>query len=196
MPVSTYSLVLFVHILAAIVLVGSTLFSSVVRRTVLVAGSAAEVRAWLGFGRRAAAANPFAALALLGSGIYLGRVGFWTQGFFVVAAGAWLVNSLLAALVVKRTAAAIAIGASRSLDGTVPPDVERRRRSLAWETAERVMQANDLAVLYLMVEKPALPASLALLLAANLVAFGVGLVRRPRPATATVAAAQSSAIRA
>jgi len=172
MTVSTDSLVLFAHILAAMVLVGSSLFAPLVLRAVRSAGSVAELRGWLDLGRRSSSGNPLAAMVLLGTGIWLGRIGWWTQAWFWVAVGSWLVNSTLAAAVVRRAATAVAIAAGRAGDGPVGAEVDRLRRSRAWILAEAMIGANDVAMLYVMIDKPALGPSLAILALANLVVLG------------------------
>jgi hypothetical protein len=45
--------------------------------------------------RRRSRANPAAAFILLGTGVYLGSAGWWTQAWFHVSLAAWLANSLL-----------------------------------------------------------------------------------------------------
>jgi uncharacterized membrane protein len=181
MALSMGSLILFAHILAAMVLVGSSLFAPLVRRGMKAAVSAADLAGWLDLGRRAAALNPPASLALLGTGIYLGLDGWWTQAWFWVAVGAWLVNASLATLVVRRAAAALGIANSRPGDGAVSADADRLRRSRAWDLAAGIMTANDIALLYVMVDKPTLVQSIAVLTLANLAALGAGLVRERSP---------------
>jgi uncharacterized membrane protein len=174
---SAYSLVLFAHILSAMVLVGSSLFAPLVRRAIQAAGTQAELKQWLALGRRAALANPAASLVLLGTGIQLGRAGWWTQSWFWVAVSAWLVNSVLAVRVVKQTARAVAIAASRAGEGVVGVEIDRRRRSRAWELAERAIAASDVAVLFLMIDKPGLLPSIVVLALVHAAFVGASVVR-------------------
>jgi len=180
MPVSSYTLILFIHVLAATVLIGSSLFTPLLRRAGQTAVSVAELRRSLELGRRAARGNPLAAFTLLATGIYLGKDAWWAEAWFWVAIGAWLVNSALAAGVVQRTAQTLAIAASRAGDGPVGPEIDRLRRSRSWEHAEAVMRANDIALLYVMLDKPGLLGSLSVLVLASLASLTATLLRERR----------------
>jgi len=152
---SLYSLVLLAHVTTATVLIGHALLAPLIRRATLSADSLASLRTWLDFGERAAKANPVAAMILLTSGVYLGSVGWWTQPWFYVAAAAWLANSLLATLVIRKTA--MRIGRAAGLrDGAIDPDVDRLRQSPGWHAAETILASNDLAMIYVMFLKPGL----------------------------------------
>ena len=174
---SSYSLIVFAHVASAMTLVGHSLGSPLVHAMIRDARSLPALRAWLDFARQSARWNPAAALVLLGSGVYLGSAGWWSQAWFHVAVAAWVVNLLLAALVVKRSAAALGMAAARAGDGPVPDDVDRLRRLPGWAAAARTMLANDLAILYVMIGKPSLVESLAVMAMANAVLLGLSLVR-------------------
>lgn len=158
--VSLATAILLAHVVAGVLLVGSSIFSSFIRRALVTAPSVESLLMWLDFGRRATAANLPIALVLLASGIYLGSTGWWSQGWFYVAAGAWVVNATLAGLVLKRSAVALAKAAARVGRGPVGPDLEALRRSRAWELAEQTMRANDIGMLYVMYMKPSVLESL------------------------------------
>ncbi len=170
--VSLGTAVLLAHVVAGVLLIGSSIFSSSIHRAIVTAPSVESLLVWLDFGRRATAANPFIALVLLASGIYLGSAGWWSEGWFYVAAGSWLVNSLLAGLVLKRSAVALAKAAARIGRGPVGPDLEALRRSRAWELAEHTMRASDIGMLYIMYMKPSVLESL--LVIGALFAAGLG----------------------
>jgi hypothetical protein len=169
--VSLDTAILLAHVLAGVLLVGSSIFSTFIRRAIVTAPSVESLLLWLDFGRRATAANPLIALVLLASGLYLGSTGWWSQGWFYVAAGSWVVNAALAGLVLKPSAMALAQAAARVGHGPIRPDLDARRRSRAWELAAQTMRATDLGMLYVMYMKPSVLESLLVIgavFAANL----------------------------
>lgn len=186
--VDVYSLVLLVHVTAAIALVSSGLFAPLVRRALLAAESMNAVRLWLDFGRRAARANPAASLAVLATGLYLGSAGWWTQPWFFVAGATWLANALVATLVVKRAAGATAEAAARTTGDAVTAEVDTLRRSRAWAAGLDVLLASDLALLYLMFNKPGLVESLIVVDGAVGMAFALRALLGSRSAEAVPAA--------
>jgi uncharacterized membrane protein len=185
--VSFYALVLFIHVASAIVLIGSSLFAPLARRLMQSASSRAELLTALDLGRRAGRFNPPSAMVLLASGLYLGSLGWWTQGWFIVAVLAWIANAMLASLVIHRAAGALAGEASKGGEA-LTGRVEALRYSRAWTIAARVMFANDVAMLYLMMMKPALLETLLLLGAANAVLVIPVLLRQDAPRPAGVSA--------
>jgi len=158
--VDVHSLVLLVHVAAAVALVSSGLFAPLVRRALLAAESMDAVRLWLDFGRRAAKANPATSLAVLATGIYLGSAGWWSQPWFFVAGATWLANALVATLVVKRAAGRTAAAAARTQGDAVTAEVDALRRSRAWTAGLDILLASDFSLLYLMFNKPGLIESL------------------------------------
>lgn len=175
---SAYSLAILLHLAAAMTLVGGSVFSLHLRRAILEAPSVGALRTWLGFARRSSAANPAAALVLLGTGLYLGSYGWWESAWFYVALGAWLANSLLAARVLKPAGMAMgAAVAGAADDAPVDGPVDALRRSAGWRVAGAAMLGSDVAMLVLMVEKPSLVESLAVTLGAMAVGIGLTLMR-------------------
>lgn len=181
---SAYSLAIVMHLAAATVLVGGSISSLHVRRAMREASSVGDLRRWLVFARQSSAANPVAALVLLGTGIYLGSRGWWAFGWFYVALAAWLGNSLLATLVLKPAGMSLAAAMAGAPDTTAIDDrVDALRRSIRWRVAGATMLASDAAMLLLMVTKPSLTGSLALAMGAVAIGIGVTLfgARRSRP---------------
>jgi hypothetical protein len=80
--ISIYSTVLIVHVFAAVVLIGSALHAPLARGLVRTAATLDDLRRALDFSRRATRWNPVAAVALLGSGVYLGSIGWWSLPWF------------------------------------------------------------------------------------------------------------------
>ncbi len=175
---SIYSFILFIHVLSAIVLMGSTLHAPLARGLVLRARALGDLRQAVDLSRRAAKWNPLAALALLGSGLYLGSWGWWSQAWFYVAIAAWIADTALAIAVINRSEDAMSRLAGRDADGPITPELHALRQSGTWTIAHAVMLANDVAILYAMFVKPELTGSIALLAIANAVALGAVTLRR------------------
>lgn len=156
LTMSPYSLVVLVHVTAATLLIGSSTVGMYTRHAIAGARSLAVLRTWLEFGRRSSQANPVLALAVLGSGVYLGSYGWWQQSWFYVALAAWVLNTALAACAIRPTAGALAAAASRAVGDAISADVDVIRRSPVWPVAGATMRGTDLAMLYLMFNKPSL----------------------------------------
>ena len=178
------TLILYLHILSATLLVGSSVASRLARRVVLGAADLASLRAAAEVVRCISLANPGLAIILLASGLYLGSVGFWHAAWFWAAVAAWLINSLLAVGVVGPAGRRLGLAAAGAGDGTIPADVAALRRARAPAVAADVMIGLDLAVLLLMIAKPAaalailcLPAGVGLMLMLGLADAGLAARR-------------------
>lgn len=174
---SMYTLAVFAHIVAAMVLIGGGFVTPLLHSFICEAATLGELRTWLAFGRRASKANPVAALVLLGTGVYLGSFGWWTEPWFFVALAAWVLNAGLAAAVVGRTAGALGRAAAQGGSEPVPATVDALRRSRGWALAHHAMLANDLAILWVMLAKPAAAGSIGILVVAIAVALAVSHLR-------------------
>jgi uncharacterized membrane protein len=194
-----YAIGLFVHISAAIVLIGGSLLASpAIRAAVLRAHTLPELRAWLGAARPLATINPTASIALVASGLYLAQAGgWWSAAWVQVALSLWLVNTAVAAGIVKPAMHELAVTVAGGGDGPVGPDVDRLRRTRRWSVGHHVLLANDLGVLYLMTTKPGYLGSVVALVASHgMLAATPALhraVRRPRRDAATPAVARTDA---
>jgi uncharacterized membrane protein len=178
MSVSVYSTVLFLHVVAAMLLIGGGAAILINHGFSHRARTAGELRSWFEYTGRIARLNPLYALVLLVSGIWLGSAGWWSTGWFWVAAAAWVVNGTLAATVVKKSAASLGRALGSAGDGPLSPESDRLRHSRVWPVAERVMLSGDFAILYVMMEKPSAIVSAAVLAGAMLFALATGLFPR------------------
>lgn len=172
---SSYEIVVFVHVAVAFVLVGGSLSAPLLRGAIRGAASAAEVRQWAAFARRATRLNPPAALAVLATGIWLGSAGWWSAGWFYVSIAVWLATSLLAVLVVHRTEEILEKAAEA---GTAPEALDPIRFAAKWDVATASMLANDFAIIWIMMQKPSTAVALGVLGAANAILIGIALARR------------------
>jgi uncharacterized membrane protein len=158
-----YSISLFVHVLAAVVLIGGSILATpAIRAAVLRARSVPELRGWLAAGRPLATINPVASFTLLGSGLYLTQAGgWWAAGWVHIAIALWLANTAIAAGVVRPAMHELAMTAISAGEGPVGPDLDRLRRTRRWSVGHHVLLANDVGVLYLMTNKTGYLGSIA-----------------------------------
>lgn len=189
-----YSSVVFLHALAAIVLMGGSLHFALTRSAIRSAGTVEELRGWLAFDRRASATHPAAALVLLTTGIYLGAQGWWTEPWFLVAVAVFLFDALYAARRARLAAEALAGAAAGAAPGPVPEPLHRLRWSCSLDVPHDLLLASDLAMLFVMFAKPGLVASCAALLVANGVLTAMRR-RRRRPEASGVRTAAALATR-
>jgi uncharacterized membrane protein len=174
-----YELVLFLHILSAIVLIGGSIVATpAIRTAALRAETVAQLRSWLAFGHPFAVINPLTSMTLLASGLYLTAAGSWWNAAWVQAAIVlWVVNAVLAGFVVKPSIAVVAGNAFAVGDGLVGEDLDRLRRSRRWSVGSDVVLANDVGVLFLMVVKPGYAASVGAVAVLHLLLHGYRLLR-------------------
>lgn len=183
MNVSVRDFVLFIHIAAAAVLVGSSAMTPFFGRKIGAAATRAELLGWLSSLRLLTRANPFVALVLLLSGIYLGSAGWWTQGWFAVSVAAWILSAGLAGGVIKP--AMMRMGMMAGADPAAPIDgaLDQLRHARGWHVAEAMLLASDAAILWIMIAKPDLAPSIAIL--AVTMALFAGSALLPWKAAAT-----------
>lgn len=165
---SLYEVALFLHIAAAVHLIGTSLVSPLIVHRVRRAPTRDELLQWLGLGKQATRFNPVSAFVLLATGVYLGTAGWWKTGWFGVSVFAWILSSVLAGAVIKPAAQHIAQTGSTEATGR-------------WTFAEQIMLGSDAAMLWIMIAKPSLAVSTAVLLGA-IAAFAIPAgVRRGVP---------------
>ena len=156
-----YNVGLFVHILGAVVLVGMGFFFPILmgglRRTPTVAG----VREW---GKAAHAVarlgNPAAALTLL-TGLYM----TWQEWSFV---DGWIIVSLVSFVIAGGIAGGVLDpelkkleeAAAAAPDGPVPADLRQLSNAPRIHTFESILFGIDLAIVFMMTNKPSLIGSL------------------------------------
>jgi uncharacterized membrane protein len=182
--VTAYTFVVFVHVVAAVVLVGGGILATpTVHRAIGRASTISDLRRWLTIGRPLGRINPLSSLVLLASGIYLASMGEWWGAEWVhVAVGLWLVNATLAIAAVKPAMAQLAIGTASAHSEEIPVDLDRLRSSPKLLVTSDVMLANDLGVLLLMVTKPSgYLVPLIVLVIAQIALFGLRALASTSP---------------
>src|SRR5512138_2618467 len=90
----------------------------------------------------------------------------------------WIVNSTLAAVFVDGSTSQLS-AAIGPREGNIDKTVDAIRRSRRWDVAFDVIRANDLAMLYVMFQKPGLTESVLVIAAAVAISCAAG-VRRTR----------------
>ncbi len=175
-----YAVVVFAHVLAASVLLGTSLVFPLTRRAIRSARTVEELRGWLAFARGSSAANPACALVLLGTGLHLGSHGWWSAAWLQVGGVLFVVSSFLAARTLGGATAALGAAAGAAEPGPVPAHLEPLRWSPRLDVAADVVLANDVAAFWIMIVKPGLAGCVASVAVANAILLAVRRRRRAR----------------
>lgn len=178
---TSYELVVVVHVFSAVLLIGGGLLAAPALHAAMhSAASVSELRRWLTVSRPLDRITPLSSIVLLGTGIYLASTGdWWAAGWVQVAIALWVVNSLIAAVLVRPPEAGFARLVASAEGEAITGDLAAARTSATNAVAPRLLVANDLGVLFLMVVKPAgYLAPLGVILAAHLVVLGAGFLAR------------------
>jgi len=194
-PVLVYDVVVFAHIVAATVLLGTSFLAPLSRAVLRRAPTAGQASTWLAIELRMTMLNPFAALVVLASGLYLGSLIGWPSGWFAVSVAAFFINALVAMVFARRLHERLGAELSGDPEAPISAEADRHRWSIGWEIVNGVLLANDLALLFLMIRQPELGLSIGTLVAFNAVVVPLGFLLR-RPATSRQAVAPATPDRA
>lgn len=156
-----YNVVLFVHILAAIVVVGGSFALDFAGSRTKRAKTVDSLRSWLQaitIGSKAVAVSAGVTLA---AGLYLTFAGsFWNDGWLLVALALFLTAGGLAGGVMDKGTARMLEIAEGFPEGPMSPDLGRQLVQPAMALAGPTMVGIDLAILFLMTNKPGWTGSL------------------------------------
>jgi len=180
---NAYTMVLFLHVLAATTLVGGSMVAApLVQVGARRARTRAELRTVLGLARPLGAVNPVSSLLVMLTGGYLTALfHWWAMPWIQVAVGAWLMNVMVAASVVGPQMQRLGEAAATAGDGPVEGSTDVLRRSWRWTVGVRILIANDAAVLLLMTMKPGLAGALLAIASTNaLLWMGAATLSRSR----------------
>lgn len=177
---STYSLIVFIHVVAGVVLIGSSLSTLFLRAALRRAQTVGQLRSWLSLTQASGRIDPIAAMVLLATGIYLGVQGWWNTGWFVASVGLWLVNSLYGARTTGRALGHLAEACAKAGGEQLSAEIDSLRRSRSLELAADVMLGGDLAVLFLMTNKPGPVGSLVTVVLAQAIVHALRWVHSSR----------------
>lgn len=161
---SVYSVLVFVHVVGAIVLVGATVLSPFmgagVRRSTTVAALRESARVLKG-------ANDFAGLAapvVLLAGLYLAFAGdWWGSGWIEVSLALFAFAGVMALGVIDPATKRLVEAAAEAPDGPVTPELAALRDQRRVAVAESFLLPGDLAIVFLMTNKPGFLGSLVTL---------------------------------
>lgn len=170
---SQYTLVVFLHIAAAVLLLATSIVGEpLVRNAVRRATGVCELRAFLRLGRPMARISPIAAVLVLATGMYLtGQGGLWAIGWIQAAIAFWFVNAIVAVAVVRPAVDALAAAAETS-DTQVGPHLDELRWASNWTWGQDGLAVTDAVTLAIMTLKPSLGGSLLLFLLAHTAVMG------------------------
>jgi uncharacterized membrane protein len=187
---TVYSVLVFVHVLAAISLVGSSLFGPLLGLAIRRTGTVSSLREWAGYLKRIGDVVGPAAALTLATGLYLGFSGeWWGQGWLEVSLVLFVLAGVGAIGVLDPMAKRLVAAADEAPDGPVPAELDRQRHDPRAAAVESMMLATDVAIVFLMTNKPGFTGSLlavAVLWAAG-GAWAVREVRHSRPASVPAA---------
>jgi hypothetical protein len=147
-----HSFVLYLHVAAAMLLVGGAVASRLAASGIRAAADLSALRGALDANRRTARLNPLLAGAVLLSGVALGR-GWWDAPWLWAALATWIANLVLAVRFVVPGHRVLHIAAEHAGPGEVPAEIDALRRRLP-ALALDVMIGLDFGTLLLMVAKP------------------------------------------
>lgn len=174
---SLHAAVLFLHVLAALVLVGHSVGTPLVLAAIREAPTVGALRTWLRFARDSARLNPPAAMVLLATGIVLAP-GRWGQAWLWGAIALWVASTALAVGVVKATGERVGALAGAGADGPLPPELDAARSSARWVLGADALLGTDLAALLLMFTQSGLLGTVLVVAASVAIAVAAGALRR------------------
>jgi hypothetical protein len=152
---SEYSVVVFVHVVGAIVLVGATLFAPLIGNWLRRAPTVESLREWAGYRLLTGQVVGGAAVVVLTSGVYLAfRGGWWGSGWLEVSLALFAFAGYLALGVLDPAAKRLVASANQTPDGPVDSALDAQRRSPRSMTADSMLVGTDLTIVFLMTNKP------------------------------------------
>jgi hypothetical protein len=179
---SVYALAVFVHVVSAIVLVGSTFIgpflSAGLRRTTTVEG----VREWAKLNHDVGTLAGRAAPLVLLAGLYLAFAGdWWGSGWLEASLLLFTLAGVAALGVFDPTLRRLLDAARAAPDGPVGAELDAMRHDRRMAAAEAYLLPGDLAIVFLMTAKPGIGGSAVTLVLVALTA--VARVRLPHRST-------------
>ena len=183
-----YHVVLFVHIMGAIVLVGMGFTMPVLMGALTRTATVQGVRDWAkALHVIAKMGNPAALLVLL-SGLYMAWDQFsFAQGWIIVSLVLFFIAGGIAGGVMDPELKKLEAAAAEAADGPVPADLRAMTAAPKLHNFEALLFGVDLAIVFLMTNKPGLVGALiaaAVGIAIGAVRIAVSSRRHAKPAVA------------
>ena len=161
-----YHVALFGHIMGAILVVGSGFVFPVILGGVARATSVAAFRNWGDAVLKISQAAGVAAALVMISGIYMAiAADFFPQAWVVVSLVLFVVNGVLAGGVLSKHWKGVMEQAEAAGDGPVPEQLRAAAFAPKTQVIESLTLANDIAIVFLMTNKPGLTGTLVAMFA-------------------------------
>lgn len=178
---------LWLHVVLAILLVGGSAWAHLAGIRLRAAETVAEARAHVEALRVFVAASMPLAVGTLVAGAYLATVGsLWTAPWLVTSLVLFAAVGALSGSQVDPAVKQLVAALDEAPPGPVPTDVRRRMHAPGASTIPAVFAGVDLALVFLMTNKPGLASSVSI--AAIGLVVGLLLAARERPRRAPAAA--------
>ena len=183
-----YNVVLFLHIMGAVVLVGVGFVAPLIMGGADRAGSIASWRDWIGVMQKVSKTAGMSAGLVFLSGLYMGLTGnHFSKAWLSVSLVLFFINGALAGGVLDKWLKRLMEQAEPVPDGPVPPALRAAQHEPKMQVVELLMLCNDFALVFLMTNKPGWTGAIATVVV-SLAATAV-LVARARSRRPAVAAA-------
>lgn len=164
-----YHVVLFAHIIGAVIVVGSGFFFPPVIAGAARATSLSSFREWGGVIQKMSKITGAAAAVILLSGLYMGiTTSRFDEGWIVVSLVLFVINGALAGGLLSKHWNELMAKAEEAGDGPVPAEVRALTLSPRMHLIESISLGNDIVIVFLMTNQPGWRGSL--------VSVGVGVV--------------------
>ncbi|GGI03347.1 DUF2269 family protein [Egicoccus halophilus] len=152
---SLYSVLVFVHVVAAIAVVGGSLFGPLMGVALRRTETVGQLRAVTGYVEGAGTVAGAGALAVLASGLYLGFAGnWWGSGWIEVSLAMFALAGFLALGVADPSIKRLRTALVDAPDGPVTAAFDRLRREPRRTVAEGLLLGIDVTIVFLMTNKP------------------------------------------
>lgn len=177
MDSNLYGIALFVHIVAAIALVGGSLWAHVAASLIPKAATVEGIRSQVRFLTVISKTGMPIALVVLAAGLYMAFAGsWWGSGWPVISLVLFAGAGAGAGAVLDPSVAKIAAALDETPDGPVTPELGAKLTNPKMMLTVWLMTGADLAIVFLMTNKPGWTGSLVA--AALGLAFGLLMAAR------------------
>ncbi|MGH9771576.1 MAG: hypothetical protein ACRD4Q_07745 [Candidatus Acidiferrales bacterium] len=178
---SAYGFVLFIHFCALIAAFAASALTHFAESRMSAAPTVADVRNWAGLTERVAMAFPIAIVVLVGSGIYMVQAAWpWNAGWIDASLAGVFVLVINGPLIIGSRHRWIMRSLAVTGDGPVNPELARLVRDPLMRSASWANTILALGIVLVMVIKPSLAASIAILVVALIVGAAIAMpMRRP-----------------
>lgn len=150
-----YNVLLFAHILAAVVLIGSSLIAPLMTRMTAHATSVSSLREWARFTLAVTRAGNPAALLLLVAGVWMTFLSWsWDEGWIVVSLVIFMVMGAMAGTVLEPHAKRLVAAADAAPEGPVTAELRDVVHDSKVHRVHQLFLPLDMAVLFMMTNKP------------------------------------------